>query len=108
SVSLTVSLTTPTPTTLDTGASAYGTLDAGLVSWITAPATLRTTAIAANLLASTPDANTTDPYVQEEAAQLNYDPTQIFNFLHTQIGYNAYVGSVRGARGTLCPFGKGA
>ncbi len=35
------------------------------------------------LLASTPDANTTDPYVQEEAAKLNYDPTQIFNFLHT-------------------------
>ena len=27
--------------------------------------------------------------------------TQIFNFLHTQIGYNSYLGSVRGARGTL-------
>ena len=26
---------------------------------------------------------------------------QIFNFLHTQIGYNSYLGSVRGARGTL-------
>ena len=93
----------PPPTTppLDTGASAYGTLDAGMVTWTTAPATLRTTAIAANLLASTPDANTTDPYVQEEAAQLNYDPTQIYNFLHTQIGYNSYAGSLRGARGTL-------
>ncbi len=31
----------------------------------------------------------------------SYDPTQIFNFLHTQIGYNSYLGSVRGARGTL-------
>src|SRR5262249_27833067 len=38
---------------------------------------------------------------QEEAAKLNYDPQQIFNFLHTQIGYNSYTGSVRGARGTL-------
>ena len=54
-----------------------------------------------SLLASTPDANTTDPFIQEEAAKLNYDPQQIFNFLHTQIGYNSYTGSLRGARGTL-------
>ncbi|HEV3344414.1 MAG TPA: DUF4214 domain-containing protein [Pirellulales bacterium] len=72
-----------------------------MVSWTTAPATLRSTAIAANLLASTPDANTADPYVQEKAAELNYDPTQIYNFLQTQIGYNSYAGSLRGARGTL-------
>jgi uncharacterized repeat protein (TIGR01451 family) len=101
SVTLTVSLANPIPTQLDTGASAYGTLDAGMVSWTTAPATLRTTAIAPDLLASTPDANTTDPYIQEEAAQLNYDPTQIYNFLQTQIGFNSYSGSLRGARGTL-------
>jgi len=101
SVTLTVSLASPTPTTLDTGASTYGTLDAGMVTWTTAPATLRTTAIAAALLASTPDANTTDPYVQEKVAELNYDPTQIYSFLQTQIGYNSYVGSLRGARGTL-------
>ena len=54
-----------------------------------------------SLLASTPDANTNDPFIQEEAAELDYDPPQIFNFLHTQIGYNSYLGSVRGARGTL-------
>ncbi len=101
SVTLTVSLASATPLTLDTGAAAYGTLDAGMVTWTTAPATLRTTAIAANLLASTPDANTTDPYVQEKAAELNYDPTQIYNFLQTDIGYNSYTGSLRGARGTL-------
>ncbi|HVX12981.1 MAG TPA: DUF4214 domain-containing protein [Pirellulales bacterium] len=101
SVTLTVSLADPIPTQLDTGASVYGTLDAGMVTWTTAPATLRTTAIAADLLASTPDANTTDPYIQEEAAQLNYDPTQIYNFLQTQIGYNSYSGSLRGARGAL-------
>ncbi|HVC97547.1 MAG TPA: transglutaminase domain-containing protein, partial [Pirellulales bacterium] len=101
SVTLTVSLGSTMPTQVDAGASAYGTLDGGMVTWTTAPATLRTTAIAADLLASTPDANTTDPYVQEKAAELNYDPTQIFNFLQTQIGYNSYLGSVRGARGTL-------
>ena len=33
--------------------------------------------------------------------KLDYDPQQIFDFLHTQIGYNSYTGSVRGARGTL-------
>ncbi|HEV3341450.1 MAG TPA: transglutaminase domain-containing protein, partial [Pirellulales bacterium] len=101
SVTLTVSLASPTPTQIDTGASAYGTLDAGMVSWTTAPATLRTTAIAGGLLASTPDANTADPYVQEKAAELNYDPQQIYSFLQTQIGYNSYAGSLRGARGTL-------
>ena len=55
----------------------------------------------AQLLLSTPDANTSDPYIQEEAAKLDYDPNQIYNFLHTQIGYNSYAGSMRGARGTL-------
>jgi hypothetical protein len=54
-----------------------------------------------SLLAATPDANTTDPYIQEEAAKLNYDPTNIYNFLHDDVGYNSYLGSVRGARGTL-------
>src|SRR5207253_5394759 len=52
-------------------------------------------------LASTPDANTTDPYVQEEAAKLRYDPTHIFDFLNSDVGYESYVGSLRGARGTL-------
>jgi uncharacterized membrane protein len=53
------------------------------------------------LLASTPDANTTDPYIQQEAAVLDYNRQNIFNFLETQIGYNSYSGSLRGARGTL-------
>ena len=73
-------------------------LDAGAVSAVHA----RRDAAAGDvsdpsLLASTPDANTTDPFIQEEAAKLDYDPQQIFNFLHTQIGYNSYIGSVRGA-----------
>jgi len=102
SVAVTVSLPSPTPLQLDSGAHAYATLDAGAVSATTPAATLRAGNVSdPSLLASTPDANTTDPYVQEEAAALDYDPTQIFNFLHTQIGYNSYLGSVRGARGTL-------
>ena len=102
SVSLTLNLPAVTPTQLDTGAQAFATLDAAAVSAATPAATLTPGSLSdPTLLASTPDANTADPYVQEEAAALSYDPTQIFNFLHTQIGYNSYSGSLRGARGTL-------
>ena len=65
------------------------------------PATLRSDAVPADMLASTPDANTNDPYVQEKAAELDYDPNKIFDFLQSQIHYESYTGSVRGARGTL-------
>ena len=102
SVALNVTLASAVPTQLDSGAQAFATLDAGAVSAATPAATLSPGSLSnPSLLASTPDANLTDTYVQEEAAQLDYAPNQIFNFLHTQIGYNSYVGSVRGARGTL-------
>jgi transglutaminase-like putative cysteine protease len=106
SVAVTVALSAPIPMQLDSGAHAFATLDAGAVSAATPAATLQagnvlTDASGNSLLESTPDANTTDPFVQEEAAALGYDPARIFNFLHTQIGYNSYLGSVRGARGTL-------
>jgi len=101
-VSLTVNLANPTPLQLDTGAQAYATLDAGAVSKSAPAATLRAGSLFdPGLLASTPDANTTDPFIQEEAAQLDYNPQNIFNFLHDDIGYNSYLGSMRGARGTL-------
>jgi len=101
-VSVTVNLANPIPSQLDGGASVYAMLDAGVVSSSTPAATLRSGNVSdPSLLASTPDANTNDPYVQEEAAALDYGPQQIFNFLRTQIGYQAYFGSVRGARGTL-------
>jgi uncharacterized membrane protein len=109
SVTLTValdpSLLTPPPTAafqLDTGAQAFAMLDAGAVSNTTPAVTVKPGNVSdPGILASTPDANTTDPYIQEEAAKLNYDPQQIFDFLHTDIGYNSYLGSLRGARGTL-------
>jgi uncharacterized membrane protein len=101
-VSLTVNLPNATTLQLDTGAQAYATLDAGAVSASTPAATLQPGNVAdPSLLASTPDANTTDPFIQNAAAALDYDPNQIFNFLHNQIGYNSYLGSVRGSRGTL-------
>ncbi len=53
------------------------------------------------LLASTPDANTTDPFIVQKAADLGNDPAQIFAFVRDQIGYESYKGSLRGARGTL-------
>ena len=42
-----------------------------------------------------------DPYIVAQAATLNNDPNAIFAFVRDQIGFEAYLGSVRGARGTL-------
>ncbi len=102
SVSMTVNLPNASTLQIDTGANAFAMLDAGAVSASTPAAALRPGNVSdPSLLASTLDANTTDPFIQEQAAQLSYDPQQIFNFLQTQIDYNSYLGSVRGARGTL-------
>ncbi len=101
SVTVTLSLPATIPSSVDTGAAAYAILDAGEVTDAAPAATLRAGTIDPSLLASTPDANTTDPFIQDEAAQLDYNATNIFNYLHTQIGYNSYLGSVRGVRGTL-------
>ena len=42
-----------------------------------------------------------DPYVAAEATALGNNPNQIFAFVRDQIRFEAYIGSVRGARGTL-------
>ncbi len=101
SVTETLSLPPTIPNAVDTGPAAYAMLDAGEVTDTAPAATLRAGTIDPSLLASTPDANTTDPFIQDAAAQLDYNATNIFNYLHAQIGYNSYLGSVRGARGTL-------
>jgi hypothetical protein len=101
SVKLTISLPSTIPSQLDTGAQAFAMLDGASVSNSTPAATPRQGNVDPNLFASTPDANTTDPFIQEEAAKLDYDPQNIFDFLHNDIGYNSYLGSLRGARGTL-------
>ncbi len=102
SVTITVKVPNASTLQLDAGAQAYAVLDAGAVSASTPAATLQPGSVSdPSLLASTVDADTNDPFIQEEAAALGYSPTQIFAYLHTQVGYNSYAGSVRGARGTL-------
>lgn len=101
SVTLTVRLPAQVPTQLDGGARATGTLNGAAVSDSAPAVTLRADTVAPELLASTPDANTGDPFVQEAAAELDYDPQAIFDFLYGHVGYESYVGSLRGARGTL-------
>ena len=81
SVSITVSLANSSILQLDTGAQAFATLDAGPISNSTPAAMLTQGSVDPNLLASTPDANTTDPFIQQEAAVLDYNAQNIFNFL---------------------------
>ena len=50
---------------------------------------------------STPEADTSDAFVVAKVAELNSDPNAIFQFVRSEIGYEAYQGSLRGARGTL-------
>ncbi len=117
SVSITVSLANSSILQLDTGARAFATLNAGPISNSTPAATLQAGSFnaipgGAALLSSTPDTDATnlndtpglpigDPFIQQEAAVLDYNAQNIFNFLESDIGYNSYLGSVRGARGTL-------
>ncbi len=117
SVTITVSLANSSILKLDAGAQAFATLNAGPISNSTPAATLQPGSINAipggiALLSSTPDTDATnlsdtpgqqiaDPFIQQEAAVLDYNAQNIFNFLENDIGYNSYVGSLRGARGTL-------
>lgn len=101
SVEVTVALPATVPLQIDAGARAFGTVSADAVADTAPPATLRAGTVPAGLLASTPDANTTDPFVRREAAELDYDPQRIIAFLRDRIGYESYSGSLRGARGTL-------
>ena len=101
SVTLTVAFPGLIPLQIDSGAQVFGTQDARAVTDTAPAAALVNRVISADVLASTPDANTTDPFVQEQAAKLDYDPQRIFDYLNAEVGYESYVGSLRGARGTL-------
>jgi transglutaminase-like putative cysteine protease/uncharacterized membrane protein len=51
-------------------------------------------------LESTVDANFTDPEIRAVGAVISGDLYAIFEFVQDKIGYESYVGSLRGARGT--------
>lgn len=101
SVSVTVSLDASNSLKLDVGAFALGTFDAIVVDDVANPAVLRTDTIAPAQLAATPDANPNDPFIQAKAAELNQDAIEIFEFVRDDIGFESYLGSLRGSRGTL-------
>ena len=89
------------PLQLDGGPAASGVLDTVDVADDLVPAVLRTDAIAAALLAATPDANSEDPFLLAKAAELNQNPDEIFAYLTSEVGYESYAGSLRGSRGTM-------
>lgn len=101
SIEITVSLADPLPLQLDAGAHAAGIVGGMSVADDASAAVLRADAIDTNLLRSTADANTSDPFILAKAAELDQDPIRIFQFLTREVGYESYLGSLRGARGTL-------
>ncbi|MCB9418991.1 MAG: hypothetical protein H6667_04265 [Ardenticatenaceae bacterium] len=84
---------------LDAGAAAYGSWRARPVTATVSPIRLAPDGFA-QWLVCTPDANCDDPYITRQAAELGHDATAIFEFVHG-LGYESYLGSLRGARGTL-------
>ena len=52
-------------------------------------------------LAATPDVSTTDPEVIALAEKLGYSPAKVLAWVHDNIKYEPYWGSLKGAKGTL-------
>lgn len=107
SITVTLVLSAPTAlagaTALDTGARAWGTLYNDPVDAQTCPVLLWPDALGGELLApylqATVDANFRDPAVAQQTAGL-CTGADALTFAQTH-GYEAYKGSLRGARGTL-------
>jgi len=52
-------------------------------------------------VADTPEFSLTDPELIQLAADLDNDPDTIYAYVRDEVSYEAYQGSLRGARGTL-------
>jgi len=100
-VEVTVALAGAGVVQVDAGSHVVGVYQGASVADDALPVSLRAGAVDPSLLAATPDANSNDPYIQAKAAELNQDPAQIVAYLTQDIDYESYVGSLRGARGTL-------
>jgi hypothetical protein len=102
SVRVAVEFPAVVPLQLDVGATASGIVNFSIpVADAANDVMLRTDAIDPSLLTSTIDADSDDVYVRAKAAELNQDVHEIFAFMTEQIRFESYVGSLRGARGTL-------
>ncbi|MDG3004921.1 Ig-like domain repeat protein [Paludisphaera mucosa] len=101
SVEVTVTLASAAALAIDAGSHAVGVFEGRAVADDAPPASLRAGGVDPALLAATPDADPADPYIQAKAAELDQDPTQILAYLTRDVDYESYVGSLRGARGTL-------
>ncbi|HLF26951.1 MAG TPA: transglutaminase domain-containing protein [Anaerolineae bacterium] len=108
SVTATLQISIPTTVAgfvdLDTGATAWGTVQGRMVSARARPAKLMPDAIngepIGDWLKWTVDADKYDKYMLERAAELSQDPIRMFEYVRS-LGYESYKGSLRGTRGTL-------